>query len=76
VIERRRGRPRRVEAECASVRVWAWVTPAERRAIERCALESHMDVGVLVREAINDYVATFSEVKLISVTGKSRPSVS
>jgi hypothetical protein len=73
---KKRGRPRRVESECASVRVWAWVTPVERRAIERCALENRIDVGVLVREAINDYVATFSEEKPISVTGKSRVSLS
>lgn len=73
---RRRGRPPRIAGETASERVWAWLTPSERRSLERCALETHTELSVIIREAINEYVADFSEQKVFSVTGNSRPSVS
>jgi hypothetical protein len=72
----RRGRPCRVDGEISTERIWAWLTPSERRALERCAREMHTDVAVIVRDAINDYVGSISDEKVFSVTGSSRASVS
>ena len=67
----RRGRKRRVAGELTTERVCALLTRSERRALSRLAAEERMTIGVLVREAINSYVADFSEQKIISCTGNS-----
>lgn len=58
---RKRGRPRRDAAECASERIWAWVTPAEREALLLVAEENHLAIGEVIREAVNEYVADYSD---------------
>lgn len=72
----RRGRPPRIEGERATERIWAWVTPSERRALEAFAAESGQEVAVIFREAVNDFVADSCERKVFSITANSRPSVS
>jgi hypothetical protein len=76
VIERRRGRRCRVAGEPASERIWAWLTPSERLALQAFADESGERIGEIVREAVNVYVAEASERKIFSVTHNSRPSLS
>jgi hypothetical protein len=66
---RRRGRRRRVEEEAASERVWARVTASERAALEALSREMGEAMGVLIRDAINEYVADFGE-RRIFVTPK------
>lgn len=71
-----RGRRPRVEGERATERVWALLTPSERRALARVALDERVTIGVLVREAINSYVGDISDEKVISCTGKSSAAAS
>jgi hypothetical protein len=68
------GRPRRVEEEVATERIWAFLTPSERRALGRLADAEGLTVAVLVREAVNAYVADFSDERVFSCTGKSPPT--
>jgi hypothetical protein len=76
-VKRGRGRPRRVASEIASERIWAWLTKSERVALSQVADETGMDIAVVIREAVNDYVSDYSERRhVFSVTGNStaRPS--
>lgn len=75
-MRRARGRPRRIDAEAATERIWAWLTPSERRALERCAADVGADLAVVIREAVNEYVADYGERRVFSVTGNSESSVS
>jgi hypothetical protein len=68
----RRGRPSRVEGEVATARIWAWLTPQERTRLLRVALENRLTIAQVVREAVNDFVAEYSENGgVFSDTGKS-----
>ena len=65
--KRTRGRPSRVAGEVASVRVWARLTPTERRRLDDCAREmGESDIQALVRDAINDYVQDCTGRKVFS----------
>lgn len=72
MAERRRGRPCRVAGEVATKRIWAFLTPSERAALEAQAATERVSVAVLVREAVNAYVADQAERRVFSCTGKSR----
>lgn len=58
---RKPGRPSRVEGEASSERISIWLTPSERDALEQAALANGQSPCDLVREAVNEYVADFSE---------------
>lgn len=66
------GRPPRIDGEHASERVWLRLTPAEREALKAAAQENGEPVGVLLRNAVNAYVADFSE-REVFVTCNSDP---
>lgn len=72
----RRGRPRRIDGERATERIWAWLTPSERRALEAFAKASGQGIAVILREAVNDFVADSSDRQVFSVTVNSKPLVS
>lgn len=69
----RRGRRPRVDGEVASERIWAWLTPSERSALERVSEDTDTPIAVIIREAVNVFVAEFGERQVFSDTGKSRP---
>lgn len=58
---RKRGRPRRVEGERASERIWALLTPNERASLVAAAKENGITISQLIRDAVNDYVADYGE---------------
>lgn len=60
---RRRGRPRR-NCELASVRIWALITPSEHAVLQAAASENRQSLAALIRDAITDYVAEFSEKQI------------
>lgn len=68
-----RGRPTRVDGARADRRIWAWLTEAERDALEAVARDSGAQIAVIIREAVNAYVADYQDAKVFSVTGKSSP---
>lgn len=72
----RRGRPRRVEGETASERIWAWLTPSERLALEEFSRATDQRIAVIIREAVNSFVADSSDEQVFSVTDKSRQAAS
>lgn len=59
--EAKRGRPPRIIGELASARIWGYLTPTERQALKLVARASGQTLGHLIREAVNEYVADFSE---------------
>lgn len=67
----RRGRRPRVDGEPATARIWAFVTPSERRALRRLARSSRLSIGQVVREAVNCYVADSGDQKPFTSTGNS-----
>ena len=71
-MRRGRGRPTRIDGERATERIWAWITPSERRRLEAFSKETGDEIGVIVREAVNEFVADSSDQKLFSVTRNSR----
>jgi hypothetical protein len=70
-LPRRRGRPRRVEGEVASERIWGWVTPTERAALLWVATENGLEISQIIRDAVNEYVADYSDKRVFSVTVNS-----
>lgn len=74
--ERRRGRPRRVVDESADFALRIWLTSSERRRLEHVRLDNHHGtLAETVREAINAYVADYSDEKVFLGADKSRPSL-
>jgi hypothetical protein len=74
---RRRGRPTRVPGEPASERIWGYVTKREHEAIEAACAALGIDIGVLVRDAVNDYIEQCcGDSAGIYHTDKSAPAVS
>jgi TRAP-type C4-dicarboxylate transport system substrate-binding protein len=71
---RKPGRPTRVEGEAASERIWSFLTPTERAELQRVADDTGQRVAELVRDAINEYVADFSE-RRVCTTVNSDPLV-
>jgi hypothetical protein len=69
--KRRRGRPRRIPSEAATVRIWAFVTPSERAAIEELA-GGEMTIAQLIRDAVNAYVADFNDSDIFTAAAKSK----
>ena len=72
----RRGRKPRVEGEASSERIWAFLTPSERHALQHVADATGVQIATLVREAVNEYVADFCERQIFSATGNSKHPVS
>lgn len=71
-----RGRPPRIRGEIASARIWAWLTNDERQSLRALSEETGKPIAEIVREAVNVYVADFSEQRVFSVTGNSRAPLS
>ena len=69
--EGRRGRPSRVKGQRSTTKIWAFVTAEERQAIARVADDFHQPVAVVIREAVNAFVADYSDRQVFSATGKS-----
>jgi len=70
--ERRRGRPTRVAGERATARIWAFLTSTERQALDAVAHDNGLTVAQVIRDAVNEYVADYSDRRVfgISCTGK------
>jgi hypothetical protein len=62
--DRRRGRRSRIEGELSTERIWAWLTVAERAALEEVATENNLPIASVIREAVNEFVADYSERKI------------
>lgn len=67
----RRGRPPRVAGEVACRRIWAFLTPSERAALDRVARENGQAVAEVIREAVNEYVSDLGERRVFSSTHNS-----
>jgi hypothetical protein len=68
---RRPGRPRRVESELADQRVWSFFTKSEKEAAKRIAKRDGVELAEFIRDAVNDYVESIGENRIIA-TGNSR----
>lgn len=68
---RRRGRPSRVENEPADQRVWSFLTVSEKHAAKKIANKHGVQLAELIRDAVNDYVETIGEKRIIA-TGNSK----
>ena len=64
------GRPCRVRNEPASARIWAWLTPTERADLGSIAVAQGEPIAVVIREAVNVYVADFRD-RAVFVTDNS-----
>lgn len=74
-VIRHRGRPPRIAGEPASERIWGWLTPTERTALQRLSDKTGEPIAVIIREAVNTYVADSGDGEVFSVTGKSGHAV-
>lgn len=74
-MTRKRGRPARVEGQRADHALRIWLTPSERAALERMAIENHhASIAALVREAVNEFVADYGGRKIFSGAANSSPA--
>jgi hypothetical protein len=69
-----RGRRPRVAGVASTERIWAWITPEEKLALEAIAATTGESVAVIVREAVNSFVNESGDGQIFSVTGNSKAS--
>lgn len=61
---RRRGRPPRVKGKPASRRQMFWLTEDEEAALKAAAAESGLPVATLIRDAVNEFVADYTDRRI------------
>lgn len=71
---RRRGRPPRVPGEVADQRAWTFLTKTEKAAAKKVADDNGVDLAELIRDAVNDYVESIGERRIIATRNSQSAS--
>lgn len=71
--DRRRGRPPRADVASSRRREFL-LTPAEDELLERVSEDLGIPVATIVRDAVNEYVADYSERRVFPISSGNKSS--